>query len=54
MFQQPITAALAASTTDTGTHPGLFFFAVWALGIAAVIGTPIYIVRQVRERRNRR
>ncbi|WP_161790108.1 hypothetical protein [Streptacidiphilus carbonis] len=53
MSQQPLTSALAASTT-TGFHPGLAFFVEWALVIGAIIGVPIYVVRLVRNRRKSR
>jgi TctA family transporter len=53
MPHQPLTAVLAAATTDTGSHPGPAAFVLWALIIAAIIGTPVYVVRQVRERRKR-
>ncbi|MEY9968840.1 hypothetical protein ABIA33_006927 [Streptacidiphilus sp. MAP12-16] len=54
MSQQPLTTVLAAANTTTGFHPGLAYFALWALVIGAIIGVPIYVVRQVRDRRNRR
>jgi len=54
MSQQPLTAVLAAANTTTGFHPGPAFFVFWALVVAAVIVTPIYLVRLVRNRRNRR
>ncbi|WP_441250496.1 hypothetical protein [Kitasatospora sp. McL0602] len=53
MPQQPFTAVLAAADT-TGFHPGLAFFVEWAVVIGAIIGTPIYVVRQVRNRRKDR
>jgi hypothetical protein len=53
MSQQPLTAVLAAADT-TGFHPGLAFFVEWALIVGAVIGTPVYVVRLVRDRRKRR
>ncbi|MFE0459053.1 hypothetical protein ACFW1A_07285 [Kitasatospora sp. NPDC058965] len=53
MSQQPLAAVLAAADT-TGFHPGLAFFVEWALIIGAIIGGPIYAVRLMRNRRNRR
>lgn len=53
MPHQPLTAVLAAADT-TGFHPGPAYFAFWALIIGAIIGVPIYLVRLVRNRRNRR
>lgn len=53
MSHQPLAAVLAAADT-TGFHPGPAFFVFWALIIGAVIGVPIYAVRLVRNRRNRR
>jgi hypothetical protein len=54
MSHQPLTAVLAAADTTTGFHPGPLFFVKWALVIAAIIAAPIYGVRKVRNRRNRR
>jgi flagellar biogenesis protein FliO len=51
MTHQPLAAVLAASTTDTGFHPGPAFFVFWALVVVAIIGAPIYVVRLVRNRR---
>ncbi|MFC1403541.1 MULTISPECIES: hypothetical protein [Streptacidiphilus] len=53
MTNQTLDFVLAASTT-TGFHPGVTFFALWAVIIGAVIGVPIYVIRQRRERRDRR
>ena len=53
MTNETLNFVLAASTT-TGFHPGVTFFALWAVVIGAVIGVPIYIVRVVRDRRKRR
>jgi hypothetical protein len=53
MHHQPLAAVLAAANT-TGFHPGPAYFVFWALVIAAVIGAPIYVVRLVRNRRQRR
>ena len=52
MPHQTLTAVLAAYTT--GSHPGPAYYAFWALIIGAIIGGPIYVVRLVRTRRNRR
>ncbi|MDH6143986.1 MULTISPECIES: hypothetical protein [Kitasatospora] len=54
MSQQSLTALLAASPADTGFHPGLLAFVYYGLIIAAIIATPIYVVRLVRDRRKRR
>ncbi|WP_433171382.1 hypothetical protein [Actinoallomurus sp. CA-150999] len=53
MPHQPLAAVLAAADT-TGFHPGPVYFVFWALVIGAVIGAPIYLVRLLRNRRNRR
>ncbi|WP_225850890.1 hypothetical protein [Streptomyces sp. HPF1205] len=54
MSHQPLTAAVAAANTTSGFHPGAAYFAFWALIIGAVIGTPIYVVRLIRNRRKYR
>ncbi|MDH6579079.1 hypothetical protein [Kitasatospora sp. MAP5-34] len=54
MPHQPLAAVLAAADTTTGFHPGPAYFVLWALIIGAIIGGPIYVVRLVRNRRNRR
>lgn len=54
MSHQPLTTVLAAADTTTGFHPGLAYFALWALVIAAIIGVPIHVVRLVRDRRKSR
>jgi TctA family transporter len=54
MPNQPLAAVLAAADTTTGFHPGPAYFVLWALIICAVIGAPIYLVRLLRNRRNRR
>ncbi|GAA1230975.1 hypothetical protein GCM10009665_21720 [Kitasatospora nipponensis] len=53
MPHRPLTAVLATADT-TGFHPGPAWFVFWALVIGAVVGTPVYVVRLVRNRRNRR
>ena len=52
MPHQPLTLVLAASIT--GSHPGPAYYAEWVLIIGAIIGVPIYIVRMMRDRRQRR
>ncbi|MEV5505770.1 hypothetical protein [Streptomyces orinoci] len=53
MHHQPLATVLAAANT-TSSHPGPAYFVFWALIIAAVIGAPVYVVRLVRNRRQRR
>ncbi|MFJ5301593.1 hypothetical protein [Streptomyces sp. NPDC088350] len=53
MSHQPLTAVVAAANTTTGFHPGPAYFAFWALIVGAAIGGPVYVVRLIRNRRNR-
>lgn len=52
--QLPLTSALAAAGTVTGSHPGPAYYAFWVLVIGAVVGAPIYAVRKVRAYLKRR
>jgi hypothetical protein len=45
---------LATKAPTSGSHPGPPYYIAWAFGIALIVAAPLYLIRIMKRRKNRR
>ncbi|WP_169317363.1 hypothetical protein [Actinacidiphila oryziradicis] len=54
MPYQTINTSIMLAAYTSGSHPGPPYYIEWIVICAAIVGLPVYLVRLLRARRNRR